>query len=222
MRRPLIRVSDDQTDTIFWGNRHLHHSFDYLFQLCFEGRLKCVDKGLKIVMSKMQRVTGSDFEDEIGALFSGQGLTVRTKLKKIGNKRIVDQNHNDLGDIDVLVAVRMHRQLLVIECKSLSSARTPREVQSDLDEIFTGESSTVVKHLKRCDWISRNFQVVANWLHLEGGEWEICPAIVFNQEMLSAFIADSQIKVIFADELKDVHIDSLLPISSELTYRVTC
>jgi hypothetical protein len=208
LRRPLlIRGSgtDDQIE-VLWGIRHLHGFWKNMIALCTEGRLKAQTEIMRKVIGEFNRARGDRFNVKVANLFNETpGLIVRSKVKKIGSLRMSDEQ-GDLGDIDVLVADKTLKQLLVIECKDLALARTSFEMSCELTTLFKGtrhKKSILEAHQRKIRWVSRNLEQVLTWLDLNTEEWKVQPLIVVDREMFTPYLKQSTIPIVPIEKLRD-------------------
>lgn len=158
-RQPfLIRDNDanDQTSVeVIWGIRHLEGFAKNIVELCTQGRLKANSQEMVRLIGTFNHERGKRFNKKIADIFRlNQDLVVREAVKKIGSLRLLDEE-GDLGDIDVLVADRKKKRLLIVECKDLANARTPHEMFSELINLFRGtekKKPIVALHQRRSHW----------------------------------------------------------------------
>ena len=163
LRRPLVRTRHEPDSITWWGNRHIIHALRYLTQLCLGGRLKANSTELKRVIGRWREREAKAFEESVACIITKMtGIPAKVRLRKVGKHRIIADGQ-DLGDIDVLAMIPRMSMLLPIECKDLALARTPVEIQHQLEELVHGssnESSTIEKHLVRTQWVSNNLDEI--------------------------------------------------------------
>jgi hypothetical protein len=208
LRRPfLIRasVSTDQIE-ILWGIRHLHGFWKNMIDLCTEGRLKAQTDAMRKIIGEFNRVRGERFNVKVANLYRDKlGLVVRSKVRKIGSLRMCDEQ-GDLGDIDVLVANKERKNLLVIECKDLALARTSFEMSCELTTLFKStphKKSIIETHQRKIRWVRNNLHQVLTWLGVDAGVWTVEPLIVVDREMLTPYLQETIIPIIPIEKLKD-------------------
>ena len=195
LRRPLIRSGPDTELVTLWGNRHLFHAIRYLAQLCLGGRLKAESVALKQLLGKWREREAKAFEEFVAQLVTEMtGVPAKVRLKKVGKRRIVAEG-KDLGDIDVLAVIPTMRVVLPIECKDLALARTPAEVQHQMEELVYGssiEASTIKKHLARVQWVEKNMdEVLMHCFNIQRkGKWKAKPILVSDSELYAPYIAN--------------------------------
>ncbi|MAF53957.1 MAG: hypothetical protein FI707_11535 [SAR202 cluster bacterium] len=112
----------------------------------------------------------------------------------------------DLGDVDVLAALPDSKLIVAIECKNLALARTPREIQNQLVELFKGSrdsSPTTTKHLRRVDWLRSNLSAVLTSLQLSVDEktWTVVPLLVSDTEMYGPYLVSPPFPVCSLDTI---------------------
>ena len=183
LRRPLIRSGPDTDLISLWGNRHLFHAIRYLAQLCLGGRLKAESVALKRLLGKWREREAKAFEESVAQVVTEMtGVPAKVRLKKVGKRRIVADGR-DLGDIDVLAVIPTVRVVLSIECKNLALARTPAEIQHQMEELVHGSSSdlsAIQKHLARVQWVKKNIdEVLMHCFNIQRkGKWKVKPILI--------------------------------------------
>lgn len=194
LRRPLVGSGHGSDSTTTWGNRHLIHAMRYLTQLCLGGRLKAQSAALKKVIGRWREREAKAFEDSVAQVITEMtGVPAKVRLKKVGKRRIVADGKN-LGDIDVLAVIPSIRVVLPIECKDLALARTPAEIQHQIEELVHGSSSgpsTIQKHLARVQWVEKNIdEVLMHCFNIQRkGKWKVKPFLVSDSELYAPHIA---------------------------------
>jgi hypothetical protein len=137
---PLILRRNAGADEVLWGTRHLFAASRYFFGLVTNGRLQAESVGLKRMMTAQRTAEAREFNDSVAQLLNEhRDSLVRMRVTKFGRTRIEKARGELISDIDVLVADRRRRQLLLIETKDLAVARTPAELAHELRELYRGE-----------------------------------------------------------------------------------
>ena len=207
MRRPIVLRTKGVEAEVFWGNRHVRASGVYFIDLYTSGRLKAVSDKMKRAISLARTEDAETFNDTVADLMEEDGrLRVRRRVRRIGKVRIGGPD-DDLGDIDVLVANAALHRMLLIECKDLAVARTPRELANELETLFhgaRGRESVVDRQQRRSAWVEEHIGQVLAFLDLpRGGRWQVRPIIVVDEEMFSPHLFRSPIPVISFHEFKE-------------------
>ena len=191
-RRPLLIKQTETGPMIMWGRRHLRFSMVYLADLCVGGRLKANTRELKRVVGERRELKAVSFEESVRVLASEvTGVQAKGRVKKVGKQRIA-LGGADLGDIDVLGVVPSERVLLCIECKALALARTPAEVQNQVEELIgkAGKPGAIQKHQQRVKWIEAHLdQVLLECFGIDRkGRWRVKPILVSDGELFAPHI----------------------------------
>ena len=192
LRRPLLRTDTETGPTIIWGNRHLRFSMAYIADLCMGGRLKADTKALQRAVGERRESKAVSFEEIARVLVSKiTGVEAKGRLKKVGKQRIA-LGGADLGDIDVVGVIPSERIILCIECKALALARTPAEIQNQVEEL-TGKDDkpgSVQKHQKRVKWVEEHLDQVLNECFGidRKGRWRVKPILVSDRELVAPHI----------------------------------
>ena len=215
MRLPLVFKDKGGEQLIVWGNRHLFLSARQFLVLFTSGRFKAKTTGLLKAIGSIRKIFARQFEDEVAAIIQGDpGLVVRKRIEKFGKARMIDPSGETLGDIDVLVAIPHRHLLVLIECKDFEFARTPREIQNQLIEVFKGSSgsrSVIDKHQRRVAWVEGHLPEVLAELGLPiDGEWRVTSRLVSDSEMYSSYIGTSPIDVAPIEELRSATLERLV------------
>lgn len=207
LRRPLVRTGSEPDSVTWWGNRHVIHALRYLTQLCLGGRLKANSAKLKRVIGRWREQEAKSFEESVARTVTEiTGVPSKVRLRKVNKSRII-ANGQDLGDIDVLTMVPRRCVLLAIECKDLALARTPVEIQHQLEELVhgsPGESSTIEKHLARTHWLKDHLdEVLVQCFGIQRkGKWKVKPVLVSDSELYAPYIANVPFPVLSIETLK--------------------
>ena len=201
IRRPLLFVREDNQTIVCWGVRHLFTSFDYLLNAIVSGRLQdgYKSKEMREFLGRLHSREGEEFNDcvydEITHL---PGVIVDKKVKKVGGIRI-GAPHNDLGDLDVFAIFPKKKVLAIIECKDLEIARNAIEMSREVEALFVGNdhsTSTIVKHLRRVNWVKSNLTFVLKSYGIKKiGKWKIEPILVVSKEMITPYFHNAPIPV---------------------------
>lgn len=191
-RRPLLQIDEETGPMIMWGRRHLRFSMVYLADLCVGGRLKASTRELKRVVGERRESKADSFEELVRVRVSEiTGVEAKGRVKKVGKQRI-SLGGADLGDIDVLGVIPSERVLLCIECKALALARTPAEVQNQVEELIgkEGKPGAIQKHQKRVKWIEAHLdEVLLDCFGISRkGRWRVKPVLVSDGELFAPHI----------------------------------
>ena len=192
LRRPLLRTGTETDSPIMWGNRHLRFSMAYITDLCVGGRLKADTKALQRVVGERRQSKAASFEETVRVLVSKiTGTEAKGRLRKVGKQRI-SLGGADLGDIDVVGVIPSKRVILCIECKALALARTPTEIQNQVEELTgkDGKAGSVQKHHKRVKWVEEHLdQVLKECFSIDRkGRWQVKPILVSDRELFAPHI----------------------------------
>ncbi|MFH1679398.1 MAG: hypothetical protein ABIH26_01995 [Candidatus Eisenbacteria bacterium] len=203
LRRPLVIVVEQGEEKVCWGRRNTWKAAEYLAALCVGGRLKAESTRMRRYIGERKREDGKLFNDEVAEFFEGrEGVYARRRVKKIRGMRVPDP------DIDVLVADRDRREILVLETKSLAMARTPLEVKNELDALVhsrPGRRSTAEIHGQRAKWIGERGQAVLEELGVpaeKAVDWSTRAHIVTDREAISAYLTVTEPPIISFQRLK--------------------
>ena len=145
--------------SLHWGRRNLFLAPVFLMGQIEAGRLKAQSPLMKRFQGKVAQLSGKNFVRKIAAtLGTVPHLVVRKDVKKIGERRIEDQQ-GDLGDIDLLVLDPKKRNVWVLECKAYERSRAPHEIFNEKSKLMD-EGGHIDKHRKRVEWVKSNLRFV--------------------------------------------------------------
>lgn len=209
-RRPLILRRNAGADEVLWGTRHLFAASRYFFGLATNGRLKADSVELKRVMTSRRSAEAREFNDRVAQLLDEhRDSLVKTRVTKFGRTRIEKARGQLISDIDVLVADRRRRQLLLIETKDLAVARTPAELAHELRELYRGENggtAAVDRLLEVAAWVQGRRQQVLGSLGLptkDAKRWRVRPLVVVDQELLTPYLYEVAVPTLSYRSLAD-------------------
>lgn len=207
IRRPLLVRDHNGGHEVVWGNRHMSEALTNLAGLCIEGRLRAKSPAMKIYISKAQNDVAQAFNDSVADVMRAhEDIGVRARVKKIDGE-LVGGRDTPLGDIDVLAANPKRANLVLIECKDLALARTPRELASELEQLFRGRKgrdSAIARHQKRALWVEANFDRVLRLFKLEyNASWHVEAIVVVDEESFSSRIYQSPVPVMSLREFRE-------------------
>jgi hypothetical protein len=211
IRRPLLLRTDTSESYLYWGSRSLRESYNYLLYKCMTGRIKPRTSGSRMdsFRGSIIEQRGEAFNDEVANLLAAEDdFIVVRRLESVGGKKIQEKG-NDLGDIDVLVAVPAEHRIAALECKQFSLARNPRELKNEVEKLFHGtggkrKKAAAQKHLRRTKWLRKH---LADIVRLIDGDqrakWVVEPAFVTDRPLLAPLLADAPFPVLLASEAVD-------------------
>lgn len=204
IRRPITQAGTD----LIWGNRQLYHSLRFLYDLILNSKLPTKKGGkLERYIGKLINKRGNDFNDVVAnKLKSYDSLIVTPKIKRINGHRIMSEQNNDLGDIDVLAIVPSKRKIIVIEVKDFSFAKTPYEMYQQYLSVFVDnekELCYISKHHKRVKWVENHITDVLEHYNLSGDKWKVCEALVVDESIIcNDFYHKNQKIILYSDLTK--------------------
>lgn len=203
IQRPLIsRVSNEETEQIVFGNRHLYQSLSNFISMVISGRFQPTTLALKQWVSRHKNESADAFTEEVSRLFDPTEWRVRTKIEMFGGKRLARDNGQALGDIDVLAGSPQRREILAIEAKDLAAARTAAEMKNEFDTLIRSTPSTMSLHGERTVWLRSNITEVITELGLPEGQYKVSPLLVVDLESVTAFLESPAIPIQTYQSLK--------------------
>ncbi|MYD73388.1 MAG: hypothetical protein F4Y11_03800 [Chloroflexi bacterium] len=168
---------------------------EYLFRQIVEGRLVATSDELRSLQGRTANLLGEMFNDRVADLYeTAEGLIVRRRVRRIGDRRIQRKPGEPLGDIDVLVADRLSRSLSLVETKNFSTARTPAEFASEERKL----RETLKIHCERCEWVEENLGVTLEGLGISNGDvkaWRVEQLVVVSSEAFTPGLRDLPVPI---------------------------
>lgn len=208
LHKPLLVRKYGVADHVLWGDRSVYLAALNLRELCSSPRFEANSPEMKRLIGKRRNTSADEFNDRVAVVFNQVTAHVNVRVKKIGKSRIQRPNGQDLGDIDVLVALPTLRKLLAIETKDLAIARTPAELGHEIESVFgtaSRRSSAVDKHLERTNWLRDHLIEVLDTFSLPNhdvGRWVVEPMLVTNLESLGPHLVRQRLRVESIQQLK--------------------
>ena len=211
LRKPLILAERVEEQGIFWGNRHLFNSMEFLFDHCYSGKLRARTKTMKWFISDVRNRDGKAFNDEVFDAFAKlPGIALRKRIDHFCGRQMSDAK-GVLGDIDILAVNHSKSHVLVIECKNLNAAISPDEYQNELKSLFVDDDaeSESAKLLRRARWIEDNIELVLTELKMSlRTEWQYQALIVTSEELFTPYLRRTPVLTISAKRLLEEFIPS--------------
>ena len=168
-----------------------------------EGRLKARSGELRSLQGRITNHSGEEFNDRVAeACEAVQGLTVRRRVTSIAGRRIEREPGQPLGDIDVLVANPWSKQLLLVETKDFSAARTPAEFSNEEKKL----QEALQTHGERSAWLSARLRDTLRWLAIgdsAAGKWRVKQLVVVSSEAFTPGLRNLTVPVITVAKLRD-------------------
>ena len=215
LRRPILCFAAEGKEVILWGNRQIISSLNYIVDSSLGGRLKAKSLPLKQLISRRRDEAAKAFEKTVAEVLAQKTrMLVKSRVMKIGKTRLAE-NGNDLGDIDVLCAIPSARILMCVECKRLAFARTPSEIQHQMEALIIESSvdpSTVQKHLRRTAWIENHIDDVLKecfGIFRKGG-WQVKPVLISDSELFAPHLREIPFGVWSLQTVEDMTVQDIV------------
>lgn len=207
-RRPLIiRTTSDGQQVVF-GMREVVESAEYFYELCTSARFRGArTRAMQQAISSIRDRQTDAFVEEVADHFRAMaGTVVDTEVGKIAGHLIGRSPAEPLGDIDVLVAWPGEHRILSIEVKDLAVARTPIELDRQLEAIFVtraGRPARAAIHVERTEYLRAHLLELLADMQIadDGRAWTVEPLMVTSRELLTHHLAESPVPVISFPEL---------------------
>ena len=204
LSRPLLlREESNGARKVVWGTRALIRTQEYLFQQLISGRFMGQSDRMRSLQGRMTNRSGEHFNNRVAEAYEAtDDLVLRRRVKSILGQRIERQPGQSLGDIDVLVADPSERELLLVETKDFSTARTPAEFGNEEKKL----RETLKTHGERSAWIRAHLQDVLRWLSIDEDavkQWKVKQLVVVSGEAFTPGLRELAVPVITISVLRD-------------------
>ncbi|MCW2165030.1 hypothetical protein B0I12_002185 [Microbacterium hydrothermale] len=224
IRRPLIIHGEE----LVFGFRAVYRLGVYWAEMLLSGRLQGRAKTAEMreFISDVRGGINNEFAQSVAKRLQEFGMLTRTSVKKIGRNRIVDPFGRDLGDIDVLAVCPDARAILAVEAKDFEIARTPGEINRELQKLFAGsrkKKATVVLHSARTDWLKPRVAetLVSMGIDADPAGWRVRGLIVTSDPLLTPLMEESPVPVVAFDDLTLQSLDLRTPVAGRRRRRST-
>lgn len=201
--RPLLRRDNGGgAPELLWGTRALSRAGEYLFRRSIEGRLKGRSEELRSLQGRITNHSGEEFNDRVAEAYEDvQGLAVRRRVTSIAGQRIEREPGEPLGDIDVLVADPSSKELLLVETKDFSTARTPAEFSNEEKKL----RKALRTHGERSTWLRAHLRDALQWLDIDdsaASKWRVKQLVVVSSELFTPGLRKLPVPVITLAKLR--------------------
>lgn len=204
LRRPFVRTQVEGASHLMFGRRTALECGYYTMDLLMTSRLRSRSSEMTKLKGHLSVERGKAFNqivaDDLRQRLDGPVLSA---VRKVGPHRIAD----DIGDLDVVGVDSAHRVIWVVECKSLSRARTPHEISWELHDLLGGsaaEPGLLAKHLRRVAWVSDHLPEVVAHLEQSGTDWRVRSAFVVDEDLLGPYLRETASPVLTLDRFVDL------------------
>lgn len=204
LRRPLIVREELGKRTLLWGSRNTIRSWQYLVDLCLTARIKATSSEMLKFVNSQKQAASEAFTDEVATAAEIPGITVLTRVRKFGHKRLQRRHGEDIGDIDVLTLNRSRRRITLIETKDFEFARTPAELSNEVDKLLRGDASAVGHHLERLAWVRKNLEEVLSSLGISpsSARWKVDGFVVVSDDLLTPRLTEARLDILTLNEFR--------------------
>ena len=199
-RKPLIQYDNK----IIYGYRTLINSVYFLFEIINNGSLKTRSSKMKKYISEISRERGNDFNELVfNYLSSYKELIVDKKVNKINGKKIMDNNNQVLGDIDVLFISKKKKRIAICETKNFELSRNMYELHFEYMDMFepNNEKSFYNKHMKRVKWCKENIDNIKIQYNLPDIKWKIDYCFIVNEPLVSNKAMKANVRAYTIEEI---------------------
>ena len=181
-RRPIIQTDKD----IIWGNRQLYHCLLFTLDLINQGKFKSKNKGaLSVLIGKISNRRGDYFNDTVyEKLKKFDSIIVDKKVSKLNGQKILGEDKNQIGDIDVLLIIPKKKKIIVAELKDFSFSKTPYEMYQEYNKMFCDKGEKLCyysKHSRRVEWIKSHINDVVSHYKLTGDKWKVNDVLILSE-----------------------------------------
>lgn len=200
-RRPIIIRKDE----VIWGNRNIFHMLMFTLDLIEQGKMKAKSREMIQYLSQINNLRGKAFNDSVyNILKSYSELIVEKNLTKINGKKIVDEQNQVLGDIDILYINKNKKIIVVGETKDFKLSKSPYEIYNEYLNMFVDRESRKsfsTKLRRRMEWIQNNIEDVKEHFGLIGKDWNVYRTFIVNEHLISKDVFSENENIISLSEI---------------------
>ncbi|WP_405822918.1 hypothetical protein OG705_23930 [Streptomyces sp. NBC_00838] len=203
-RRPLVRLADVGGEMLMWAPRHVWSTGHYWVDLVYSGRLKATSATMKKLMGSIRQDHNKEFEKESERALTDAGCSFTAhSVGKIGGRRLMSPQGDDLGDIDALGINLDQKIIFIVESKDFEMARNPSELANEADALLRGEKSAVFKIARRAQWIRTHLAPTLNHFtkSTDTRGWTVAPVVVTSRDLLSSRVLTADVPVMTVQHL---------------------
>lgn len=211
-RRPLVLRESKGGPEILFGKRQLWAAWPLQISYLLMSKFKADSDDLRRLLGGIGDERGKQFEDTVAGLYEKfpERFEVLKGRDNFGGKKVQRSPDQDLGDIDVLVAVPSQRELVAIEAKDIAMALTPSELADELATHFqTGDDArrpaAMDRHKERLEWLRQHLEDVLSEFSFDPGEtgsWNVDGLFVTDDPVPSAYVIRPELPIISYRELE--------------------
>ena len=202
--RPLLlKETSDSGTELLWGTRALIRTNHHLFRQLIEGRHTAQSSQMRSLQGIITNHSGEVFNDRVADAYeTATASTVRRRVKSIADQRIERGAGQPLGDIDVLVADPSVKEMLLVETKNFSAARTPAEFGTEEKKL----RKALKTHGERTAWLGAHLRDALQWLGIDDSaadEWRVVQLVVVSGEAFTPSLRELPVRVLTLSTLRD-------------------
>jgi hypothetical protein len=196
LRRPLLVDSDGSR--LRGGFRATWFAPQAWLDYMRSGRLQGRSTAMRRALARLRDEKGEGFEDFVVERLTSFGLEqVKRGVRQIAGLNLRNVSGEDLGDIDVVAVDPIRKRVLLLELKNLEVARTPAELDREVRAVLEGPRSAVARLGRRLAALSpRRDEVLAERGIRDTRGWELVPAVVVNEPLMSSSLRDGGVQVL--------------------------
>lgn len=200
LRRPLIRVNQNNETYYYYGYRHLIQYKDHLLYLLYSSKLPDANSGeMKKWLAAKSSERGNPFRQAVKEWFeqNSDWEVIQHEIKMEKNVSALhittDKNY---GDIDLMVIDHTNHMIYSIECKNIQGGRNIYEMKAEMDEYLGKEEkdnkAKILKHVRRDEWLQKNKSAISNLVH-DVENYELKSLILTADEIPLAYLKKHEI-----------------------------
>lgn len=199
-RKPLIAYKN----FIIYGYRTLVNSMFFLTELITNGTLQSKSMKMKKYISLINNKKGTEFNElAYNYLSTFKNCIVSKKVNKINGKKLLDENNNALGDIDILFISKKNKTIYVCEVKNFGLSKNMYELYNEYRSVFdpNNNKNFYKKHMKRLEWCKNNINSIKEHYELQESKWKVDYCFIVNEPLISNKAMKVHIKAYTLEEV---------------------
>jgi hypothetical protein len=211
-RRPLVLREVGDGPVVLYGTRQLWAAWPLQISYLLMSKFKATSEELSKLLGEMGDDRGKEFESKVAELYGKypERFEVLRGRDNFGGEKMQRSPDQNLGDIDVLVAIPSAKELVAIEAKDIAMALTPSELADELATHFRTADyerrpAALDRHKERLEWLRQHLGGVLSEFSFPPGEiadWTVDGLFVTDEPVPSAHVIRPELPVVSYRELE--------------------
>lgn len=194
--KPILKISAPEKENHYYIYKNtILRSTEYMFQNFMSSGFANElfnSKKMRAFCGFVAENIGRNFELEVKEWFENfkkEKIKIFSGVEIGPNHRL--KNSDNIGDIDLLLVNELRKEIIILELKAISGAKTPVEISSEIRNHFDnpdGKKTSIQKHLIRYNWIKENLQYVVQELKIPNLKYKVYQTFITDASIPSSFL----------------------------------